>query len=107
DYWTLRNRSAALFKTNIYARGIVRRLVTNIINVGLHLEAVPDESILGIEETTLSDWAELVENRFALWECNPDLCDVRGQKSFGSLQIAAKREALVSGDVLVTLQQDK
>src|SRR5262245_32647493 len=43
DYWTLRQRSAALFETNLYARGIIGRLVGNEINVGLHLEATPVE----------------------------------------------------------------
>lgn len=106
DYWTLRTRSAQLFKTNIYARGIVRRLVTNIINTGLALEAVPDESILGASEDTLADWAELVENRFHLWERSPALCDYCGARSFGAIQAAAKMAAIISGDVLVVLLQD-
>lgn len=107
DYWTLRARSAQLFKTNIYARGIVRCLVTNIINVGLHLEAVPDESILGLSEDELADWSEQIENRFDLWSRSPSVCDYQGQQSFGALQIAAKTEAFIAGDVLVVLHQNK
>lgn len=107
DYWTLRARSAQLFKTNIYARGIVRCLVTNIINVGLHLEAVPDESILGLSEDELADWSEHIENRFDLWSRSPSVCDYQGQQSFGALQIAAKTEAFIAGDVLVVLHQNK
>lgn len=106
DYWTLRRRSVQLFQTNLYARGLIRRLVTNIINTGLALEAVPDEQILGIPENTLADWAEAVENRFHLWERSPVLCDYKGMQTFGSLQAAAKRAAIVSGDVLVMLIQD-
>lgn len=106
DYWTLRMRSTQLFKTNLYARGIIRRLVTNIINTGLSLEAVPDESILGADEDVLADWAESVENRFHLWESTPALCDYKGSLSFGSLQAAAKMTALISGDVLVVVLQD-
>jgi len=106
DYWTLRARSSQVFRTNIYARGIIRRLVTNIVAGGLHLEAVPDESILGVEADTLADWAEAVENRFQLWERSPSLCDYRAQRSFGQLQAAAKQAALISGDVLVVLQQE-
>lgn len=105
DYWTLRMRSTQLFKTNLYARGIVRRLVTNIINTGLHLEALPEASILGIDDETLSDWSEAVENRFSLWERNPLLCDWKGLKSFGALQADAKQAALISGDVLVVTMQ--
>lgn len=106
DYWTLRTRSTQLFKTNLYARGIIRRLVTNIINAGLALESTPEDAILGKGEDTLAVWAELVENRFHLWERSPALCDYCGGKAFGSLQAAAKMAALISGDVLVVLLQD-
>jgi predicted DNA-binding transcriptional regulator len=75
DYWTLRARSADLFQRNIYARGLIRRLVTNEINVGLHLEATPEEAILGKKEDELADWSEEVENRFRLWCDNPAICD--------------------------------
>jgi lambda family phage portal protein len=106
DYFTLRARSVQLFKSNLYARGIIRRLVTNIINTGLALEATPDEQILGVGEDELADWAEAVENRFHLWERSPVLCDYKGLQSFGSIQAAAKMAALISGDVLVMLIQD-
>jgi lambda family phage portal protein len=106
DYWTLRKRSIQLFKQNIYARGIVRRLVTNIINTGLSLEATPENAILGAGEDQLAEWSELVENRFHLWERSPVLCDYCGQKSFGALQALAKMTALISGDVLCVLLQD-
>jgi lambda family phage portal protein len=107
DYWTLRTRSTQLFKQNLYARGIIRRLVTNIINTGLALEATPDEQILGVELDSLGDWAEMVENRFHLWERSPNLCDHLELEAFGALQASAKRTALVSGDVLVVMLQDK
>lgn len=106
DYWTLRKRSVQLFKQNLYAKGIIRRLVTNIINTGLALESTPEEAILQIGEDELADWSELVENRFHLWERTPGLCDYCGQHSFGALQAAAKRAALISGDVLIVLLQD-
>lgn len=106
DYWTLRARSTQLFRTNTYARGITRRFVTNIVNAGLHLEAVPDESILGLDADTLADWAELTENRWSLWARSPALCDYTGQQTFGEIQATAKLTALISGDVLVVLHQD-
>lgn len=105
DYWTLRAHSAALFRKNLYARGIVRRVITNEINVGLHLEATPEERILGYQEDDLSDWNEDVENRFRLWEKDPWLCDFQEQKTFGELQAQARLEAIVAGDVLVVLRQ--
>jgi capsid protein len=105
DYWTLRARSSQLFETNGYCRGIIRRLVTNEINTGLHLEATPEESILGVEEDSLSDWAEDVENRFGLWGKDPYLCDHVERETFGAIQAQARLEALVAGDVLVVLRQ--
>ena len=107
DYWTLRARSAQLFETNLYARGIVRRLVTNVINVGLHLEATPDDTLLGLDPDTLSGWSEIVENRWRVWATTPKVCDYRERDSFGALQAATFAEALISGDVLAVLQHDR
>lgn len=107
DYWALRARSADLYNRNLYARGLIRRLVSNQINTGLHLEATPEEKILGREEDSLADWSEDVENRFALWGNNPYLCDQDERRTFGALQEAAQTEALVSGDVLVVLRSDQ
>lgn len=107
DYWTLRARSVQLFEQNLYARGLIRRFCTNVINTGLHVEVVPDESLLGLEEDALADWAEHIENRFHVWEKTPWLCDQRELATFGSLQVDAYREALVAGDVLVVLRQDQ
>jgi lambda family phage portal protein len=106
DYWTLRARSIQLFETNLYARGIVRRFITNEINTGLHLEASPEEAILGLPEDGLADWSEAVENRFRIWEKDPYLCDHLERSTFGSLQAQARAAALVEGDVLVVLRQD-
>ena len=107
DYWTLRARSSQLFKTNLYARGLLRRLVTNVINTGLYLEAVPEESLLGIEEDGLVDWAENVENRWRIWTDDPWLCDHSENQTFGAIQAQGYLEALISGDVLVTLRQHR
>lgn len=104
DYWTLRQRSGQLFNENLYARGIIRRLVTNEINTGLSPECSPDEEIIGVEEDSLNDWTETVENRFNLWAKNPAVCDWNRKDTFGAIQRAARMEALISGDVLVVLR---
>lgn len=104
DYWTLRVRSGQLFRTNLYARGLLRRLVDNVIVTGLHLESVPVERVLGLEEDSLSDWSDNLEARFDLWAGRKDLCDFHRLRTFGQLQAAAWREALIDGDVLVILQ---
>jgi lambda family phage portal protein len=107
DYWALRARSAEMFQRNLYAKGLIRRLVSNQINTGLHLEATPEEKILGLEEDSLSAWSEDVENRFAVWGKNAYLCDQDERRTFGALQEAAQTEALVAGDVLVVLRTDQ
>lgn len=107
DYWTLRARSAQLFEENLYARGLIRRLVVNEINTGLHLEATPAESVLGFPTDELADWTEDTESRFEVWADSPRLCDHVEQSTFGELQAAARAEALIAGDVLVMLQQDQ
>lgn len=104
DYWTLRARSAQLFNENLYARGLIRRLVTNEINTGLHPEPSPDEAIIGVEPESLNEWAEDVENRFVLWGKTPWLCDWSEQTTFGDLQATARQEALVEGDILVVIR---
>lgn len=103
DYWTLRARSAEFFERKLFARGIIRRLVSSVITAGLYLECTPVESLLGLPEDALTDWAEDVEQRFALWGKDPFLCDVCEQQTFGALQETVFREALISGDVLATL----
>lgn len=107
DYWTLRQRSEQLFRENLYARGIVRRLITNEINTGLTPEAFPDEEIIGVEDDSLSDWTETVENRFGIWGKLPKVCDWKHSKTFGAIQRAARAEAYISGDVLVVLRQSQ
>jgi capsid protein len=107
DYWTLRARSAQLFETNIYGRGVIRRLLTNELNTGLHLECTPVESVLGKEEDSLADWSEDVESRFLLWAKDPYLCDFYERSTFGQLQVQLRREALLDGDALVVMRQDQ
>jgi lambda family phage portal protein len=107
DYWALRAHSATVFEKNHYARGIIRCLISNEIHTGLHLEATPEESILGYEEDGLADWSESVENRFAIWGKSPYLCHHGEQLTFGALQQLVRQEALVVGDVLCVLRQDQ
>lgn len=107
DYWTLRLRSAQLYNKNLYARGLIRRLITNEINNGLILEAMPNENILGLPEDSLSDWSESVEDRFGLWSENPRMVDFLKSEAFSKIQTNARLEALVTGDVLVVLRQSQ
>lgn len=107
DYWTMRKRSSQLFNENLYARGLIRRLITNEINTGLSPEATPEAEILGLSEDDLNEWSELTETRFSLWGNSAELCDYRGLENFGAIQRTARREALIEGDVLVVLRHSR
>lgn len=107
DYWTLRKRSAQLFKENLYARGMIRRLITNEINTGLTPAVGPEESIIGVPEDSLDGWTESVENRFAIWGRSATVCDYRESRTFGELQRSGRREAFVEGDILAVLRLSK
>jgi capsid protein len=107
DYWTLRARSAALFYGNSYGRGIVRRFVTDIINTGLTPESIPEESILGLPDDSLSEWSEMREKRFRLYGESKEIIDAKGYREDGVLQAQIYLEALVAGDCLVICRQDK
>jgi lambda family phage portal protein len=106
DYYTLRLRSNQLFNDNLYARGLIRRLITNEINTGLSLEAMPGE-LTGMDDKQRNTWSENVESRFLLWAKNPQLCDYKEKSTFGALQRYIRQEALVGGDVLVVLRISK
>lgn len=107
DYFTLRARSSQLFTENMYARGIIRRLVTNEINVGLTPETMLDENILGMSEEAISEWSASTEMRFMLWGRDPHVCDWKHKDTFGQLQRVGRLEALVGGDVLVVLRHSR
>lgn len=104
NYWELRARSAQLFTENLYARGMIRRLVTNEVGTGLTPEASPDELIIGVVEDSLNAWTENAENRFSIWANNPHLCDWQGQHTYGELQAIARREAYIEGDILQVIR---
>jgi len=103
DYDLLQRRSGALFRTNLYARGLIRRLITNEITTGLMLESTPEERILGVAEDSLEDWSEDIESRFTLWAKTKKLADYTWQATFSKIQRNARMEALICGDVLVVL----
>ena len=108
NYWELRARSDQLFHENLYARGIVRRLVTSEINTGLMLEAEPlYELVPSLSEDGAQEWSSETENRFEIWARTPSLCDYEGRRTYAQLQETIRREALVSGDVLVVLRHPR
>ena len=103
DYFTLRQRSQEIFETNLYGRGIIKRLVTNEVHTGLSLEADPNALLLGRTEDELSAWSDRVEALWGTWADTPEVCDFerRDDMTHGEMTAAARREALVGGDVLI------
>lgn len=100
DYWTLRQRSTQLFYKNMYAKGLIRRYNTNIINQGLHCEAEPETEWMGMEPEALDEWAENIETQFILWG-ESEAVDFRGSLNWNAMQEQVHLQALVEGDVLV------
>lgn len=107
DYWALRERSAKFFKTNLYGRGVIRRLVTNVINTGLSLDAEPIIGLLGLNEADADKWSEDIEDRFLAWSGLPDVCDWKRESTFGEIERNIYREALIEGDVLIIEHHNK
>ena len=107
DYWTLRARSEQLFNENLYAAGLIKRLVTNIINTGIMPESCPFEDIIGVAEDSLNEWTEIVETRFGIWSKLPQVCDYNKANTWGALQRAAKTAAYISGDTLVVMRASR
>ena len=105
DYWTLRERSGNLFRTNSYAQGIVRRLVTNVIHKGLSPEFEPDESVIGLKEDSLVDWADERENQYRLFCQAKDIIDCKGYRVDGEIQAQIYTESFIDGDCLVICRQ--
>lgn len=101
DYWDLRAISNTFFYKNMYARGIMDTIVTNVISGGLELEADPKASVLGIDQKQASQWAVETEDWFSLWAKSFNICDVKRLQNFGQLQKQAWLEAIVGGDCLI------
>lgn len=107
DYQILRERSHQLFTENLYARGVIRRLVTNEIHIGLNPKLLPEEPILNKKAGDLDEWASNVEARFRIWGKNAKMCDWLKADSFSALQAHARLEALIDGDVLVVMRTSR
>ncbi len=101
DYNMLRWRSTQLYIENLYAKGLINRLVINSINTGLKLQANPVNEIIGMEEDQLQEWSEDIEARFSLWNEDPLLVDYQNENDFATLQWIIYLHAKLSGDVLV------
>jgi len=101
DYVALRARSSALFLSNPYAAGIIKRLVTHEINTGFSLACSPKKTILDMNDDEVEDWCEGMEDHFEVWQWAPKLCDYKREKSFGAILCDIRTESIIDGDILV------
>ena len=89
DYWTLRKRSYQLFVENIYARGLIKRLIRNEIHTGIIGSASIVSDVLwpNMEEQKREEkgveFSELLTQFFELYGENKDVFDWRKEKTFG------------------------
>lgn len=100
DYYALRTYSEQLFTENLYAQGMIKRLVTNEINTGLTPECCPDEGVIGVAEESLADWTETTEARFNIYAKSPKVCDFLQMSSLYEQQSIVRQEAIIGGDIL-------
>lgn len=101
DLELLRRRSQELFQRNIYAAGLIRRLVTNEINKGLRPQAMISPRITGLSQDQASDWSDEVEELFAVYSNDPMQVDYMREKPLGVIEADVRRMALILGDVVV------
>lgn len=110
DYWTLRKRSMRLFRTNIYARGVIRRLVWNEIHNGVKGTPTPEGRVIWGGSRALEnavEWGEKIAVQFDLYAGNPAVFDWGRKLSFGAFQELVRMESLVCGDGIIISRIDE
>ena len=112
DYWTLRKRSLRLFKENLYAKGIIRRLIWNEIHTGLVAAPMPVGSVIWSkksedeQEEKATDYAERFSTEFDLYASTPAVFDWGKKQNFGAFQEQVRFESLVCGDGIIISRID-
>lgn len=113
DYWKLRKRSMKLFRTNLYAKGVIRRLVWNEIHTGIIATPTPMGSVLfpSMDEVEREQQAvkygEEIAVQFDLYSNTPAVFDWSKKETFGTFQELVRMESLISGDGIIISRIDK
>lgn len=107
DYWTLRKRSMQLFKENLYAKGIIRRLLRNEIHTGINCTSSVISSILWPDMSEMDReakgviYSELLTQQFNLYAENKLIFDFKQSQTFGDFQEQVRLESLICGDGII------
>lgn len=99
---TLRERSRDLYMGAPIASGALKGLRTNVIGIGLKLNARVDAEVLNMTQDEADRWEKNVEREFDLWADSKN-CDLARMNDFYSLQQLAFLSFLMSGDCFVLL----
>ena len=99
DITTLRNRSRDVVRNNDYARGVIGKLVDNVVYLGINFQA----QVKQVKQPTVNDDRinNLIESNFKAWAEEKLWCHTAGQLDFVGLQQLVMRSCLESGEVFV------
>ena len=102
---TLRQRSRMLYMAAPIATSAINTARTNVVGLGLTLQANVDFQVLGISQETAKAWNRKTEAEFALWAGKKQNCDALGMNNFKEMQQLALKSWLLSGDVFILIKR--
>ena len=105
DYEQLRENSRGVTNQSTIARGIVTRLVDNVINSGLTLEASPMWELISrsYSDTQKYDWERNVESLWSIYSDSTE-ADIKGRMTLPQLQRLIYRLRIVDGEYFLVLR---
>lgn len=107
DYSGHRENARGIYQDSLIARGIVGRLVDNVINTGMTRECSPIWSEIPEWKNKTDEqkyqWTEHVENLFKLY-ANSKESDVKGRLTFNQLQRLLYSLRVIEGEYFIILR---
>lgn len=100
DRKTLVARSYDAYRNQELARGIVGRLETSVVNVGLKLDPCIDGEYLGLDDDATFELETLAEREFEIWAKSKDVDAARALNFYG-IQALALATKLITGDCFI------